>query len=757
MFKLVLQAPALAKRIAPATAVAVALSAGLASAQTEGVMFVDDLEQQALRQSRAIGSRSAASQPLPYRSPSPSAQSRFPQPTVQSLHDGQKAPAKKEGWSATRSLKKTLGGLFGGSSEPAAPPKRPLMAQNQSRQGAPAPKFNSQPSFNSRPASGAPMSQVTLASAEKQEKQQPRKNPLSSWLAGDKSKTDEKSKNKPTMRSTQRSGGIAENASRKSNQPYGLMSIWSGDSSKTKRQVGAKVAHSNDKHLPANSSRLALQSGSPSQPMQSARQPKEPQWASGPQWTDDAVVAMITDSDEPTNSGMIPSSSASVKEALAASAKHATAPMPKVFGPTPITKVKPQSAQPVAAAMPQAPMVRNQMPRPMPSAGPKEIVNQHAIAVANRANAGIHRLAAQAKTAPTEITPPAAPREAAVPANPVAPPSVANATPSPKAVELLTEANRLSSSAASEADYTAVVQLCRHVLAIDASPVAVQYSHDLASWSLNRRGEVRIDQGRIKEALLDFEDALRLDPERYRAIHNRGVLAAQAGRYADAFDDFNQTIELNPKFAKAYSNRAALWVQAGEHAKASADYRQAINLDPDLAVAHKGRGHVCHVLGQFDLALQHLDAAARLSPADARIVNARGDLLSDVGRYRSAKADYQRAIELDGSLGEAYRNLAWLHATCPDRQCRDIEKSMTYANRAMELCDQPGDLEYDTLAAAHAAAGDFESAMTMMDKCLAAASDKDKPNYRWRKQLYEQGQPYVTEPASTIQQASYAE
>ncbi len=229
------------------------------------------------------------------------------------------------------------------------------------------------------------------------------------------------------------------------------------------------------------------------------------------------------------------------------------------------------------------------------------------------------------------------------------------------------------------------------------------------------------------------------------------------GRFADAFDDFNRSIELNPKFAKAYSNRGALYVQAGKLDKASDDYRQAIALDPELAVAHKGRGRVCHMLGQFDLAVQHFDAATLLVPDDARIVNNRGDLLTDMGRYRGAMSDYAKAIELDTTLHIAYRNLAWLQATCPDQDCRDADQAIANASRAMQLCGEPSDLEYDTLAAAQAAAGDFESAKTMMDKAIDLASDTDKPNYQWRKKLYERGEAYITEPASNIQQVSYAD
>lgn len=323
-----------------------------------------------------------------------------------------------------------------------------------------------------------------------------------------------------------------------------------------------------------------------------------------------------------------------------------------------------------------------------------------------------------------------------------------------KAVEYLTRASQLSQTATTEEQYTQVLQLCRSALAIDNSENVQRYSNELAGWALNRRGETKADRGESREAMLDFEDALRLDPQRWRAIHNRGVIAAQEGRFAEAFDDFNRTLELNPKFAKAYSNRAALFVQAGDFQSALDDYQQAITYDPELAIAHKGRAKVCHLMGDFEGALRHFDAAMMLAPEDATIVNYRGDLQCDIGRYSDAARSYRQAIELDPNLADAYRNLAWLAATCPNQELRNPQAAMALANKMMELVPQPGDLEHDTLAAAFAIAGDFPRAIAEMDKAIELSPAEGVENYKWRRQLYEQQRPYITEPTGAPEGAS---
>ncbi len=338
--------------------------------------------------------------------------------------------------------------------------------------------------------------------------------------------------------------------------------------------------------------------------------------------------------------------------------------------------------------------------------------------------------------------------------NPV-PVGVQPIEPSPRAVSLLAQTNQFAQQASSEDHFTFVIRRCRHVLAIDRSPQVVQYSHRLAAWALNKRGEVRSDRGQAAEAMTDFQDALRMDTTCWRARHNRGVLLAQQGNYAEAFDAFNETIDHKPDFAKAYSNRASLYIQAGDFDAALTDYGKAISINPDLAIAHKGRGRVCHMMGQIDQALQHFDAAILLDPQDATTATCRADLLVDMGRYAAAHQAYQQAAALDQTLPSAPRNLAWLQATCPDRRFVNPEQALANAQLSIELLGEADDVGLDTLAAAQAAAGDFAAAAETMRRAISLVEPHDEGAYRERLATYESGQRFVSNPVAQVQQAGY--
>jgi tetratricopeptide (TPR) repeat protein len=320
---------------------------------------------------------------------------------------------------------------------------------------------------------------------------------------------------------------------------------------------------------------------------------------------------------------------------------------------------------------------------------------------------------------------------------------------------LLVEAHDWANTAATQEDFSRVITACRRSLTVEPDGPVGQYAKQLASWALNRRGQMLAGAGHATEAMHDFEEAIRFNPQCWRAIHNHGVLLAQAGQFEPAFDDFSRTIQLEPDYAKAYSNRAALMVVAGKLQQAADDYQQAIDLDPGLAVAQRGLGRCCHALGRLEEALQHFDAAVQLDPNNAYTVACRADLLTDLGHYAEAAADYDRAIQLDPQSTEAYRGSAWLLATCPNDSVRNPELAVQRAKTALRLDRRQDAVGYDTMAAALASAGEFRGAVQTVRRAIELAPDKERVVYQDRLQLYQHSQPFRIAPLRPVSQASY--
>jgi tetratricopeptide (TPR) repeat protein len=320
---------------------------------------------------------------------------------------------------------------------------------------------------------------------------------------------------------------------------------------------------------------------------------------------------------------------------------------------------------------------------------------------------------------------------------------------------MLTRAHEFAATARTEDDFSKIFSLCQQVPARTATTEETAFGRQLAAWSLNRRGQLRARTGNTEAAMADFESAVRIDADCWRALHNRGVLLAQSGQFEPAFDDFHRTIELNPGFAKAYANRGALYVLAGELEPALADYQQAAGLDPNFAIAERGCGRTCHMLGRVDEAYDHLSRAIELAPRDAAALAGRADLLTDMGEYEAAAHDYDHALSINPKYADAYRGSAWLLATCPDENVRNPGLALERAQKAVSLDRKADATTFDTLAAAQASVGDFKAAAETIRHAIEIAPPSERSVYQDRMQLYRRSQPYRIEPLPAVQQAGY--
>ena len=321
--------------------------------------------------------------------------------------------------------------------------------------------------------------------------------------------------------------------------------------------------------------------------------------------------------------------------------------------------------------------------------------------------------------------------------------------------QLLVDAHTASQTAATTTDFSEVIDVAVEAIRLGAKSENKQFANQLISWALNRRGQLYSGDGKTDLADADFEESLKFDRKNWRAMHNRGVSYAESGQFAEAFDDFNLVLELNPLFAKAYTNRATLFVQAGDLNGAEQDYKQACRLDSKLSSARLGLARVCHIGGRWEEAYTHFTAAAKLDPGNAGILCSRGDLLADMGHYAEALADYAEAIEIKPSFAHAYRNGAWLLATCPDENFRDPENAVLGARQALEFEYGDKHVALDTLAAALANAGDYDEAIKTLETAVETAPSALRNDYVTRIKMYESRTPYRTQPVAVVSQAFY--
>ena len=250
------------------------------------------------------------------------------------------------------------------------------------------------------------------------------------------------------------------------------------------------------------------------------------------------------------------------------------------------------------------------------------------------------------------------------------------------------------------------------------------------------RGEVRMAQDRPGEASSDLRAALRLEPQSTRWEMGLARNLAEEGRLKAAEAAFRRVLEREPERADAHALLGATLARRGRSAQAIASYRRALALEPSLRRA-LGAGGLARVHGQLaavlasrgerEAALGQLERAILLAPEEVDFYASQAALLGQLGRESEAAAVYREALRRGDRSPEVLNNLAWLLAEARDPGLRSPQEAVRLAREAAELTQNADPSVLDTLAAAHAAAGQREAAIEAARRALALAEARDHP------------------------------
>lgn len=248
-------------------------------------------------------------------------------------------------------------------------------------------------------------------------------------------------------------------------------------------------------------------------------------------------------------------------------------------------------------------------------------------------------------------------------------------------------------------------------------------------------------------ALADFSLALKLDSANEPAWINRGNLHRDQGEIEKAIEDYSAAINVNRRSTRAYNNRGLAYSDQDRWAEAVQDFNQAIQLDREFADAYNNRGVARRMQDQLNAALADYNQAIKLAPQHAQALANRAFVLKRQGKFSDAVKDYDAALRLSPKSSMILNDLAWLLATCSDQKIRDGKKAVTLATRACELTEPSfSDTNLlDTLAASHAEAGDFESAVKWATKAIEATPKNERAELMKRLALFEKQQPFHAE------------
>jgi Tfp pilus assembly protein PilF/mono/diheme cytochrome c family protein len=256
-----------------------------------------------------------------------------------------------------------------------------------------------------------------------------------------------------------------------------------------------------------------------------------------------------------------------------------------------------------------------------------------------------------------------------------------------------------------------------------------------------------LEVGRIDDAISQFSESTRLVPAKAAAHFNLGTALIAAGRMSEATVRFRKALELDPDYTPALNNLGSLLAASGQLEDAAAYYRRVLEIAPRSPQALNNLGSVLVRLDRAEEALTYFRRALEINPnyPDAEYNVAHALVLQQ--HPNDALAHYRKALTLQPDWPPVLTELGWLLAVHTDATVRDPARAVSLAARAVMLTNRQDPGSLDVLAAAYAAAGQFDQAVTTAQTAVellrARSSAAAAAEVSERLELYRHRQAFV--------------
>lgn len=181
------------------------------------------------------------------------------------------------------------------------------------------------------------------------------------------------------------------------------------------------------------------------------------------------------------------------------------------------------------------------------------------------------------------------------------------------------------------------------------------------------RGSDKFNLRDYKGAIDDFNEAVRLNPGNAEAFNNCGGAKFMLCDYKGAIDEHDKAIKIDPENAMFYFTRAYAKYKLGDykgglddinHKEAIDDYNEEFKRDPGTVTSYVYRGDARYRLGHYKGAVDDYNAVIRMYPECAEVHRKRGDAKYRLGDYFGAVDDYTVAVRFDLNDATAFHSRA---------------------------------------------------------------------------------------------------
>jgi tetratricopeptide (TPR) repeat protein len=207
--------------------------------------------------------------------------------------------------------------------------------------------------------------------------------------------------------------------------------------------------------------------------------------------------------------------------------------------------------------------------------------------------------------------------------------------------------------------------------------------------------------------------------------HKLGTALYLQGRVPEAMAQFEEVVRLAPTqgqdepTAKAYYSMGVLQASAGQATEAIAALTRAVQYSPSYLVAQVALGNALRAAGRVEASLEPYRAAVEGDPRAAEARFGYAMALVRLKRWREARASLEESRRVLPDRNDLTHALARLLASAPDATVREGQRALMLTEAVMQTTRTPDVGE--TLAMAQAELGRFDQAAEIQRSVIDAA------------------------------------
>jgi tetratricopeptide (TPR) repeat protein len=210
---------------------------------------------------------------------------------------------------------------------------------------------------------------------------------------------------------------------------------------------------------------------------------------------------------------------------------------------------------------------------------------------------------------------------------------------------------------------------------------------DMSAADHLERGAQLEQVGRMEDAIVETEKALRLDPSMVKAHVNLLILYARTGKPKEAEKHYKAVLAVSStQFPEAYYNYGVLLLKEDQFEEAEKAFRKTLALSPSNDAAHDNLGYSLEREGELSEAAAEYRKAIEINPGSRQAHFKLGRILVNQEQYREGIAQLLQTLTPVDENTSAY--LYALGAAYG--RAGDSTQARHYLERAKELATERG-------------------------------------------------------------------